>query len=96
MDAKVVQELHYIHDFARQGQNPLIATSALESLRELNTLRQDLIDEYSRCSSVVNTHNHRLQGRRIQCTIVLCLWSCERSLIPRISLDAQDQAFERP
>ena len=46
MDAKVVQELHYIHDFARQGQNPLIATSALESLRELNTLRQDLIDEY--------------------------------------------------
>ncbi len=46
LEAKVVQELHYIHDFARQGQNPLIATSALENLRKLNTLRTDLIEEY--------------------------------------------------
>lgn len=46
MEAKVVQELHYVHDFARQGQNPLIATSELDSLRKLNTLRTDLIDEY--------------------------------------------------
>ena len=48
LDAKVVQELHYVRDFIRQGQNPLISTSGLNALQELEYYYAHFVKEYFR------------------------------------------------
>lgn len=48
LDMKVVQELHYVRDFIRQGQNPLITTNSLNALEELNYYYAHFVKEYFR------------------------------------------------
>lgn len=48
LESKVVQELHYIHDFIRHGQNPLISTTQFNNLEELKYRFGQMVDNYFR------------------------------------------------
>lgn len=46
--SKIVLDLNYVKDFARAGQDPLIADNELESMNELQYLYKQIIDNYFR------------------------------------------------
>jgi hypothetical protein len=48
LDSKVVQELHYLKDFLKNGQNPLVTTEEYNAIDDLQTRYAELINHYFR------------------------------------------------
>lgn len=46
LENKVVARYHYIRDFARWGQNPVVSDGRYKSLQELQTLYKQMIEHY--------------------------------------------------
>lgn len=47
LKSKVVQELHYIRDFVRFGQNPLVTTDELNTIEKLGDLYEQMLDYHT-------------------------------------------------
>ena len=52
LNSKIVQELHYIRDFVRFGQNPLVTTDEFNTIAKLGDLYEEMINYY--CSRFFN------------------------------------------
>lgn len=57
LESKVIQNLHFIRDFAQFGKDPVVTTSVFADLKALSKIQYDLVEDYLRAFT---NRNHRL------------------------------------